>query len=519
MSEASPQYSVCDLKKRAIRRDKESQPGKIPPPRFPWGTRVLIPAGVLAGFLCLFLVSSYQELFPAVAVRVAPVVVKRVSGPMAGTVTVQAAGWVEADPYTSYVAALADGIVREILVLEGQRVETGQVVARLVDDDARLALQRTEAEAREREAALESARATLEAAKADWDNPVERTHLVSVAEAELREAEASLKQVLAEWEVEQAVLEKAKSDYERSVPLQKSASISEAEFIRQRATFDAQTAKVKALEERRSVTEARIAKHYADLLKANEHMRLRTEDRRKLHGAQAACKEAQAALARAKIACDEARLRLNRMEVRSPASGIVMKRLASPGSKLLMSVDEKHSSHMLTLYDPDRLQVRVDVPLADAGKIGTGQPANIVVEVLPERIFTGTVTRVLHEANIQKNTLEVKVAIDKPDPQLRPEMLARVKFLAKQETNEEQAREALFGPEAVFRRNGSTATAWVVRDRHGTVGRAYSKSVELGGQTEGWVEVSKGLQPGDLLIVHTPSELADGARVRVAGES
>ncbi len=436
-----------------------------------------------------------------------------------GAVTVQAAGWVEADPYTSYVAALADGIVREILVLEGERVEKGQGVARLVDDDARLALQRAEAEMRESSAGLESARATLQAAKTEWENPVQRTHAVSVADAELRESRAALKQVIADLEVEQALLERAKSDYERSVPLHQSASISQAEFVRQRSQFNAQVAKVQGLHERRSVTEARIAKHEADLLAAQEHMRLRTEDRHKLERAQAVLMQSEAGLARAKIARDEAQLRLDRMEVRAPASGVVMKRLASPGSKLLIGVDGKHSAHVLTLYDPDRLQVRVDVPLADAGKIGAGQAAQVMVEVLPDRVFSGIVTRVLHEANIQKNTLEVKVAIDKPEPRLRPEMLARVKFLARVEPTAQETRQSVFAPAEAFQKNGGSVTAWLVRDRQGDHGVAYSQTVELGlNQAEGWVEAVKGLQPGDLVITPAPTDFKNGKRVRVGGE-
>jgi RND family efflux transporter MFP subunit len=174
---------------------------------------------------------------------------------------------------------------------------------------------------------------------------------------------------------------------------------------------------------------------------------------------------------------------------------------------------------VLTLYDPNRLQVRVDVPLADAAKIGVGQAAQIVVEVLPDRVFQGTVTRVLHEANIQKNTLEVKVAMSNPEPQLRPEMLARVKFMAQVESGEEGARQALYGPTQAFHKSGGSVTTWVVRDRHGNFGVAHAQAVELGRQADGWVEVMKGLQPGDLLIVHTPSELTNGRRIRVAEDS
>ncbi len=126
---------------RELKPDREND--RIPQPSFRWKTRVALPALIASSFMTLLLVTSYDSLAPAVEVRFTPVIVKSLSGPMAGAVTVQAAGWVEADPYKSYVTALADGVVREVLVLEGQRVEKGQVVARLVDDDAKLALQRT----------------------------------------------------------------------------------------------------------------------------------------------------------------------------------------------------------------------------------------------------------------------------------------------------------------------------------------------------------------------------------------
>ena len=338
---------------------------------------------------------------------------------MTGTVTVQAAGWVEADPYKSYVTALADGVVREILVLEGQRIEKGQVVARLVDDDARLALRRAEAEVHALEAALASAKADREAAKTEWENPVDRRRAIDVADAELKEARASLEMVAAEIVREQAILEQDRSDYDRAVPLYKAASISEAELVRVRSKFNAQKAKLKSSRFQHSLIRARIARHEADLAAATENMKLRIEERRKLEQSQAAVMRTEAELSRARAVLGEAQLRLERMEIRAPVAGMVMKRLTEPGSKVVFNVDHPSSAQVLTLYDPKSLQVRVDVPLSDVMRIGVGQTAEVVVDVLSDRVFSGTVTRVLHEANIQKNTLEVKVALTDPAPELR----------------------------------------------------------------------------------------------------
>ena len=68
---------------------------------------------------------------------VVPVVVRMATDSGGGGLgTVQASGWVEPDPYPVAVTALTEGVVAEVLVLEGQAVKKGQTVARMVSDDA-----------------------------------------------------------------------------------------------------------------------------------------------------------------------------------------------------------------------------------------------------------------------------------------------------------------------------------------------------------------------------------------------
>jgi multidrug efflux pump subunit AcrA (membrane-fusion protein) len=163
--------------------------------------------------------------------------------------------------------------------------------------------------------------------------------------------------------------------------------------------------------------------------------------------------------------------------------------------------------------------VRVDVPLADAAKVGVGQQSEVVVEVLPDRHFLGTVTRILHEANIQKNTLEVKVALADPDPKLRPEMLARVKLLAKPSPDAIKERHRIFAPENAIKGTGTSGIAWVVRTVGGDSGTAIPVPVKLGTiKTSGWVDVIEGLQPGDLVITSSVADLRNGKKVKVVAD-
>src|SRR5688572_29438803 len=129
----------------------------IPPPKFNWKTRILLPGAILIALLLLIAYAARDTLLPAKAVTVVPVVLKDLPGGhtpnaqpaapaapaaagFAAGAGVQAPGWVEADPFPIAVTALADGVVREVLALEGQSIKAGDVVARLIDDDAKLAL-------------------------------------------------------------------------------------------------------------------------------------------------------------------------------------------------------------------------------------------------------------------------------------------------------------------------------------------------------------------------------------------
>jgi multidrug efflux pump subunit AcrA (membrane-fusion protein) len=483
----------------ALRREPS-----IPPPASRWKSRVLLPAAVLAVFAAVFAVAARDSLFPGTPVRVVPVVVKAAAGgDLGGSVTSQAAGWVEADPFPIYVAALADGVVREVLVLEGEAVQAGQVVARLVPDDARIALDRAEA-------ALRDAVAARETAEKDLETLVERRRADAVASATLAESKALLETNAADIAASEARV-KAKETVVRSdESLVKAGALQELTLVQERYELDALRAETEALRAGRRVAEARVLQAGADRDAAAESLRLLLPER-------LAVARAKAAEDGARAARDEAALRLSRMEVRATAAGVVQKRLAAPGSKVMAVMDDPHSTHVVHLYDPAHLQVRVDVPLAEASRVGVGHRARVVVEILPDRVFRGEVTRIVNEADVQKNTLQVKVRILDPVPELKPEMLARAQFLspAPAAGSSERGAERVFAPSRLLRPAGTGKATVLVAER----GVAVSREVVLGaGREEGWVEVSSGLSPGDRLVDAAPGEIREGQRIRVTAE-
>lgn len=499
---------------------------------FRWSTAA--PIAVAAVTLGLLAWSGRSVLSPARQVNVAQAVFDRsamgaaqpgdaapkVGGPAK---VVQAAGWLEAEPYYVACAALADGTVERMEVLEGDYVEAGQVVARLVAEDSEIRLRLAEAELAAAQAQLAAAEAELAAAETTWEEPIELERAVEAGRAALAESRAELAQLPSVIAAAEARLVRLEAERNQAILSHQRGAATELERTVAEQMAEAQSGEVEAIRGREPMLAARVVRLEAELRAAERALALRIEDRRRVDSARAAMAAGQAAVEQMQANCDEAGLELERMTIRAPISGFVQQRLKVPGDKVMLASDDPHSAHLVHLYDPNRLQVRVDVPLADAAHVRVGQRCEIVVEVLPDHVFSGTVLRTVHEADLQKNTLQAKVAVNDPLPILRPEMLARVKFLPEGESgggadDSEASRVPVLVPqEALVEREGLTGL-WQVVNRRGGQGELSFAAVESISAEEGWVRVTGPVQAGALLAM-PEAGLEEGMRVRYGSQA
>ena len=467
-----------------------------------------------------------ESFTPATPVQVAPVVFEASAAETqeadpgerqpAGQ-AIQAPGWLEAAPYYTAATALTDGVVAEVLVLEGQTVEQGQPLARLVPDDAHIALASAEADLASAHAELAVAQANLRAAETDWANPVERERAVAATKAALAQTEAEITQLPAVIETQRAMVKQLQAELDRAGRAQRGGAANELEVIVLTQRVAGQQATVTATEQRQAILEAQRDRLRAEVDAAQRNFELRVDEKRSLDLSRAHEQRAQAAVAMAQAKLDEAQLRLDRLTITAPITGAVQKRLKVPGDKIMLAMDDPHSAHVVHLYDPDKLQVRVDVPLADARHMFVGQTCEVIVEVLPDQTFEGVVDRITYEADLQKNTLQAKVRVVDPSPLLRPEMLTRVKFLPRGGGGQEAPE---LGDTAMLIPSGAIddGRVWVVRNRRGDTGKAFAQGVEVLEDLGEYARVRGELRSGDLLALNT-TNLNEGARVRIATES
>jgi RND family efflux transporter MFP subunit len=437
----------------------------------------LLPVGVLLGFSLVFLLLFRDRLIPArgvvvspaVAIESKPATVEKSASPapatpVAGRLLFQASGWVEPDPQPIKVTALTDGFIDQVNVLEGAAVKEGEVIATLIEIDSRLAKEAAAAEVEMLEADLAALTTGIETNRFKLD--AERADLQS-SEADAAEAADRL------------------GRYERMV----GGSVPETERITARFENSRRQAAVLA-------GQARIKEIEQDL------KRLAFE---------ITSMKAKNAAARAKLA--KATLAHERTRIVAPLDGRVLRLLAVPGQKKMIAMDEVDSSTVVILYDPAKLQVRVDVPLADAAGLSVGQQVRIRCNLLPDEIFNGEVTRLSGEADLQRNTLQAKVRVINPAAKLRPEMLCRAEFLDTATTpNPVGSPAANVGNLAVFVPDSaiSDGAVWVCDpDTKRVNRRAIVSTAET---REGYRRLESGIRPGEW-IVREPAGLREGQRV------
>ena len=498
--------------------ERSAPPSRKPRRRSAWISRYAIPGVIIIAFVALIGWASRDFFRTHRAVTVTSVVVTRAEIRQSGTPLFQAAGWIEPRPTPVNVAAMTEGVVQDLRVVGGQAIKAGEPIVQLVDTDARFALRDAETIKALREAELKGAQAELKAARTRFDKPVHLQAQLAEAESLQARTQTELAKLPFQLRSANARLEFAKSNHEGK---QSAAGALSGRIVQQaESDFHSAEADVAEFERRKPNLEREVASLQRKTTALAEQLKLLIEESRQVEEAEAKLAAAEATLNQSRIGVERSQLALERTTVRSPINGVVLQVVAHPGSRV-MGLDSNatiSSSTVVTMYDPAQLQVRADVRLEDVSLVEIGQPVEITTASSKEAI-RGTVLRATSTANIQKNTLEVKVAIDNPPSTLRPEMLVSATFLAPvQATPQDSSQDAerLLVPKGLVDRTGSRPAIWIV-DAEGI---ARHKGVTLGkASTDQLVEIAEGLTLTDKLIVGGREGMREGEAVTISGES
>ena len=377
-----------------------------------------------------------------------------------GESVLSASGYVVAH-HKIAVGAKVMGRVAWIGVEKGDTVQGGQVLVRL--------------EASEFRAQVNQAQANFAASQARLD----KLRTGSRPEEKLKDRAAVLQA--------EANLKNAEAEYQRTESLFRSGVSSKAEYDRALAQRDSAAAMVQS---------ARQASAMTDIGPRKEEIRA-----------------AEAEVQQMKAALDYANTQLAATEIKAPVSGTVLERTVEPGEMVSPSAfgGSGARTSVVDLADLTDLQVELDISQSEFARLKMSQRAEIIPDAYPNLRFAGFIEEIAPEANRAKSTVQVKVKVENPNEQLRPEMNARVNFLSdKPATTESKSVARVLVPKAAVVKQDNSSFVFVVKGN-----KVEQRTIRTGEESGDAYVVLDGLSGSETVAVTGVDKLRDGDRVKV----
>lgn len=189
----------------------------------------------------------------------------------------------------------------------------------------------------------------------------------------------------------------------------------------------------------------------------------------------------------------------------APADGMVVARLAEPGSTVV------GGQAVLQLVDPASLWVRMRVDMGRAQGLAVGLPARVVLRSQPNQTLGGRVLRVEPLADSVTEERIAQVALDAPVSRDAGAAVPAVGETAEVTLALPATASAPVIPNASVQHSGGQTGVWRMH-----AGQPQWVLVQLGASSlDGRVQVLQGLQAGDVVVQHSQVALTPGQRVRV----
>lgn len=215
----------------------------------------------------------------------------------------------------------------------------------------------------------------------------------------------------------------------------------------------------------------------------------------------------------------EARVReveeaIRNMYILAPFDGTVISKDAEVGETIMpggMGLASGRGS-VATVADLTQLEVDTDVKEDSLGELRKGQPAEVMVDAVPDKRYRGELREIIPMGDRSRGIVKVKVKILDPDERLFPELSATVNFLPLgEEAHAGQNSPQTYLPQAALVNDSGGHYAWKLLPS----GQVRRVPVQPQGEPrDGLVPIEGALQGGDTVIVDPPAGLVDGARVR-----
>lgn len=418
---------------------------------------------------------------------------------------------------TVEVKSNVGGQVTELAVDEGDYVKAGQLIAKIDTSDSVAALEQAQANY---EGAVAKLRQAQEQSKAQ---PGLTANSISQAESSLAAAKASYEQMKnatvpqklssakSAYDQASAAFDKAEKDMERQRALLEKGFVSKSDVESAEKEYAVAKAQLESARRTRDTVQGDVAQELkaseAKVSEAGAGLETAKKNSYQISVKQDDVVQAKASLSSAKASLDNARTQLGYTTIYAPRDGVIVAKYVDPGSIVTAGKSSFAGSGsgvaLVDIADVSRMQINVDVDETDIAQIRIGQEVNVTVDAYPEEKFTGKVTKIAPQAQVESSvtTIPVTVEVENPDPRLKPVMNATCEFLVA------SRRGVIVVPNQAVKSGRDGSNVMVVEN-----GQQMIRPVEVGISDNDNTEIISGLKEGDVVVTS-----ASGAAVKNNG--
>jgi len=195
-----------------------------------------------------------------------------------------------------------------------------------------------------------------------------------------------------------------------------------------------------------------------------------------------------------------AKLNLDYTKVKAPISGIITKRFIKEGN--LVSFNEP----LFKVVNFNSLVIKLHIPETEMNKIKLKQIAEIAVDAIPGKYFSGIIKRISPVIDAGSGTFALTISVDNSSKSLKPGMFSRVKIVY------DTHRDTILIPKDAVLSEDGELSVFVVKN-----GKAFKTPVKIGYSKNDIVEILSGVKTGTEVVTLGASSLKDKALIKIAG--
>jgi RND family efflux transporter MFP subunit len=208
----------------------------------------------------------------------------------------------------------------------------------------------------------------------------------------------------------------------------------------------------------------------------------------------------------------ESQQAVDNCSISAPFDGIIVSKDAQVGEMVspISAGGGFTRTGIATIVDMASNEIEVDVNENFIARVKRGQEVTAVLDAYPDWKIPCRVRTIIPTADRQKATVEVRIAFDKLDPRILPDMGVKVTFLGEQEKQATKAPAGVMVPQNAVREDSGQKIVFLVKGDH-----VERHAVKVGTANGTQTQILAGLTAGDTVVVGGSTNLRDGEAVAI----